>query len=59
MIPGPDQMETGDGFLAEGGNAVVHLASFGDKLLYEYTVNLTGDPPSVCARIHRVATTLL
>ena len=31
VIPGPDQMETGDGFLAEGGDAVVHLASFGDK----------------------------
>ena len=27
----PAQMETGDGFLAEGGDAVVHLASFGDK----------------------------
>lgn len=49
VIPWPDQMETGDGFLAEGGDAVVHLASFGDKLLYEYTVNLTGDPLSMCA----------
>ncbi|MER4138056.1 hypothetical protein J8835_24555, partial [Klebsiella pneumoniae] len=26
---------------------------------HKYTVNLTGDPSSVCARIHRVATTLL
>jgi hypothetical protein len=31
LIPGPDQMETGNGFLAEGGDAVVHLASFSDN----------------------------